>query len=196
MNIFKAGLLAVFVFGCAGCADRGVFDDDYTASDDAGPPAVCEKMDVAPAQRADVKACIAAMMLVIDMHWARFAHRVNARLATNDLMIDTTALGLSTSAALAAPGTKNVLAAITAGLTPHRRPRLDCKLLESYTVQVLLLQMRKDRAAVAARITAHLAPDAKAPYASMAEAELDLMEYADAGSWGHAMTSLQTAVGR
>lgn len=134
--------------------------------------------------------CVDAMRQLIDQRFARFEHVLNGSLSTSNFLVDATITGLATSIPLVAPGTKSVLGAIAAGLSGTRK-NFDEDVLYSYSIQMILQQMRADRAAVSAVIEAHLTGATKG-YRNMYQAEADLFEYSQAGSWDHAMASLQT----
>jgi hypothetical protein len=139
---------------------------------------------------AGVKKCVDAMKLLIDMRWARFEHVLNGSLSTTNFLADAAVTGLSASIPLVAPGTRSVLGAITSGITGTRK-NWDEDILYSYSIQSILQQMRKDRALKADEIERHLIGVAR-PYRNMSDAAVDLFEYDQAGSWEHAMASLQT----
>jgi len=136
--------------------------------------------------------CVDAMKQLIDMRWADFEHAINGSLSTSNFLVDAAVTGLTTSIPLVAPGTKSVLAAISAGLLGTRK-NFDEDILYSYSIKTILQQMRTDRAAQGAVIEGHL-DGRSTPYRNMYQAESDLFEYAMAGSWDHAMASLTTNI--
>jgi outer membrane protein OmpA-like peptidoglycan-associated protein len=136
--------------------------------------------------------CTHAMKLLIDTRWAHFEHVLNASLSTSNFALDAAVTGLTTAIPLVGSGTKDVLGAIAAGISGTRK-NFDEDILYSYSVQTILQQMRTDRAAQAVVINTRLTSTAN-PYRDMYEAATDLFEYDQAGSWDHAMASLQTNV--
>ncbi|HEY0300168.1 MAG TPA: OmpA family protein, partial [Rhizomicrobium sp.] len=139
---------------------------------------------------AAVARCTDAMKLLIDTRFVRFRHVLSASISTTNFFVDAIFTGLTTSIPLVAPGTKNVLGAIAAGLSGTRR-NFDENILYSYSIQTILQQMETDRLTKAREIDKRLT---SRPYRNMFEAASDLFEYDQAGSWDHAMGSLQTSV--
>ena len=202
MNVFNTGLVLTFaIFTLAACTT--CHDDIFANRDSYGPPpAACSAFlgndptgidGTTPDGRAAIEKCADAVRMRIDMRWADFERRVNASLSTSNTLIDASIAGLGTSISLVASGTRNVLSAISSGLngTPNR---FDRELLRTYKLQLILQQMRIDRAIAGTRIEARLAGNTANPYKSMAEATVDLLDYQQAGSFDHALMSLQTTV--
>jgi hypothetical protein len=81
-----------------------------------------------------------------------------------------------------------ILSAIAAGITGTRKSWNE-DILYSYSIQTILQQMRTDRALVDSQIQTRLAGGK--PYDNIYEAANDLFNYDIAGSWEHAMSSLQ-----
>lgn len=143
-------------------------------------------------QSAQIKLCVYAMHGLIDVRWHRFEHEVSAALSTSNFVADVSVLGLTTAAPLASVDSAKILSAIAAGITGARKS-WDEDVLYSYSIQEILLQMRTDRALADSQIQARLAPSGK-PYDNIYEASVDLYNYDIAGSWEHAMSSLQLSV--
>lgn len=137
-----------------------------------------------------IKLCVYAMHALIDVRWHRFEHEVNATLSTSNFLADVSVLGLTTAATLASVDSAKILAAIAAGITGTRKS-WDEDILYSYSLQTILLQMRTDRALVDAQIQARL--DGRG-YDNIYQATNDLYNYDIAGSWEHAMSSLQSSI--
>jgi hypothetical protein len=138
-----------------------------------------------------IKLCVSAMHGLIDARWHRFEHEVNATLSTSHFVADVSVLGLTTAATLASVDSAKILSAIAAGITGARKS-WDEDVLYSYSIQEILLQMRTDRAIADAQIQARLT--GPRPYNNIYEATNDLYNYDIAGSWEHAMSSLQLNV--
>jgi hypothetical protein len=141
---------------------------------------------------AQIRLCVYAMHTLIDVRWHHFEHEISATLSTSNFVADVSVLGLTTAATLASVDSAKILAAIAAGITGARKS-WDEDILYSYSLQTILLQMRTDRALVDSQIQARLAPGGK-PYDNIYEATNDLYNYDIAGSWEHAMSSLQTSI--
>lgn len=141
---------------------------------------------------AQIKLCVYAMHALIDVRWHRFEHEVNATLSTSNFVADVSVLGLTTAATLASVDSAKILAAIAAGITGTRKS-WDEDILYSYSIQTILQQMRTDRALADLQIQTRLAATGK-PYANIYEAANDLFNYDVAGSWEHAMSSLQVNI--
>jgi len=139
-----------------------------------------------------IKLCVYAMHGLIDVRWHRFEHEVSATLSTSNFVADVTVLGVTTAATLASVDSAKILSAIAAGITGTRKS-WDEDILYSYSIQQILQQMRTDRALVDSQIQARYAPGGK-PYDNIYEAANDLFNYDVAGSWEHAMSSLQLNV--
>jgi len=139
-------------------------------------------------QPVDIKNCTYAMKLLIDTRWAHFEHVLNASLSTSNFALDAAVTGLTTAIPLVGSGTKDILGAIAAGISGTRK-NFNEDILYSYSIQAIMQQMRTDRAQVASRIETRLTSGSK--YSTMYEASIDLFEYDQAGSWDHAMSSLQ-----
>ena len=139
----------------------------------------------------DIRTCTYAMKLLIDTRWAHFEHVMNASLSTSNFVADAAITGLTTAVPLVGSGTKDILSAIAAGISGTRK-NFDEDILYSYSIQAILQQMRTDRAEIATRIDTRLTGNK--PYSGMYEASIDLFEYDQAGSWDHAMSSLQTNI--
>ncbi|HLJ52718.1 MAG TPA: hypothetical protein VKT24_04985 [Rhizomicrobium sp.] len=137
----------------------------------------------------EIANCTYAMKLLVDTRWAHFEHVMNASLSTSNFVLDAAVTGLTTAIPLVGSGTKDILGAIAAGISGTRK-NFNEDILYSYSIQAILQQMRTDRAEVATRIDTHLTKGGQ-PYASMYAASIDLFEYDQAGSWDHAMSSLQ-----
>jgi hypothetical protein len=135
-----------------------------------------------------IKLCVYAMHQLIDVRWHRFEHEVNATLSTSNFVADVSVLGLTTAATLASVDSAKILSAIAAGITGTRKSWNE-DILYSYSIQTILQQMRTDRALVDSQIQARLAGGK--PYDNIFEAANDLFNYDVAGSWEHAMSSLQ-----
>ena len=144
------------------------------------------------ANSAQIKLCVYAMHGLIDARWHRFEHEVSAALSTSNFVADVSVLGLTTAATLASVDSAKILSAIAAGITGTRKS-WDEDVLYSYSIQEILLQMRTDRALSDAQIQARLSPGGR-PYDNIYEAANDLFNYDMAGSWEHAMSSLQLNV--
>lgn len=142
--------------------------------------------------QAKINLCVSAMHGLIDVRWHRFEHEVSAALSTSNFVADVSVLGLTTAATLASVDSAKILAAIAAGITGTRKS-WDEDVLYSYSIQQILLQMRTDRALADAQIQVRLASGGK-PYDNIYEAANDLYNYDVAGSWEHAMSSLQLNV--
>ena len=142
--------------------------------------------------QAKINLCVSAMHGLIDVRWHRFEHEVSAALSTSNFVADVSVLGLTTAATLASVDSAKILAAIAAGITGTRKS-WDEDVLYSYSIQQILLQMRTDRALADAQIQARLASGGR-PYGNIYEAANDLFNYDVAGSWEHAMSSLQLNV--
>ena len=134
--------------------------------------------------------CVSAMHSLIDVRWHRFEHEVSAALSTSNFVADVSVLGLTTAATLASVDSAKILAAIAAGITGTRKS-WDEDVLYSYSIQQILLQMRTDRALADSQIQARLAAGG---YKNIYDAANDLFNYDVAGSWEHAMSSLQLNV--
>jgi hypothetical protein len=128
------------------------------------------------------------MHQLIDVRWHRFEHEINATLSTSNFVADVSVLGLTTAATLASVDSAKILSAIAAGITGTRKSWNE-DILYSYSIQTILQQMRTDRALVDSQIQTRLA-GGKA-YDNIYEAANDLFNYDTAGSWEHAMSSLQ-----
>ena len=139
-----------------------------------------------------IRLCVDAMHGLIDARWHRFEHELSAALSTSNFAADVSVLGLTTAATLASVDSAKILSAIAAGVTGTRKS-WDEDVLYSYSIQQILLQMRTDRALADAQIQARLARGGK-PYDNIYEATNDLYNYDIAGSWEHAMSSLQLNV--
>jgi hypothetical protein len=173
--------------------------EDETSYTDTGKviPAPCSSfMDGAhqppPSDPARIKLCVYAMHELIDVRFHRFEHEISAALSTSHFVADVSVLGLTTAATLASVDSAKILSAIAAGITGTRKS-WDEDILYSYSIQAILQQMRTDRALVDTQIQARLAPGGK-PYDNIYEASNDLFNYDVAGSWEHAMSSLQQNV--
>jgi len=142
--------------------------------------------------KTQIKLCVYAMHGLIDVRWHRFEHEVSAALSTSNFVADVSVLGLTTAATLASVDSAKILSAIAAGITGTRKS-WDEDVLYSYSIQQILLQMRTDRALADSQIQARLASGGK-PYDNIYEATNDLFNYDVAGSWEHAMSSLQLNV--
>jgi hypothetical protein len=140
--------------------------------------------------KTQIKLCVGAMHSLIDVRWHRFEHEVSAALSTSNFVADVSVLGLTTAATLASVDSAKILAAIAAGITGTRKS-WDEDVLYSYSIQQILLQMRTDRALADSQIQARLASGG---YDNIYEATNDLFNYDVAGSWEHAMSSLQLNV--
>jgi len=140
--------------------------------------------------KTQIKLCVYAMHGLIDVRWHRFEHEVSAALSTSNFVADVSVLGLTTAATLASVDSAKILAAIAAGITGTRKS-WDEDVLYSYSIQQILLQMRTDRALADSQIQARLASGG---YENIYEATNDLFNYDVAGSWEHAMSSLQLNV--
>lgn len=145
----------------------------------------------APTGPDQIKLCVYAMHELIDVRWHRLEHEVSAALSTSNFVADVTVLGVTTAATLASVDSAKILSAIAAGITGTRKS-WDEDVLYSYSIQEILLQMRTDRALADAQIQARLS--GARPYGNIYEAVNDLFNYDIAGSWEHAMSSLQLNV--
>jgi hypothetical protein len=139
-----------------------------------------------------IRLCVYAMHNLIDVRWHRFEHEVSATLSTSNFLADVSVLGLTTASTLASVDSAKILSAIAAGVTGARKS-WDEDILYSYSIQEILQQMRTDRALADTQIQARLAPTGR-PYDNIDEAANDLFNYDVAGSWEHAMSSLQLSV--
>jgi len=177
---------------------NGTDEDSYT---DTGSvqPAPCRQFmeeqspDLTKLQdTTQIDLCVYAMHALIDVRWHRFEHEISAALSTSHFVADVSVLGLTTAATLASVDSAKILSAIAAGITGTRKS-WDEDVLYSYSIQEILLQMQTDRALADSQIRARLAPGGK-HYDNIYEATIDLYNYDIAGSWEHAMSSLQLNV--
>jgi hypothetical protein len=173
---------------------KGDDEDSYTETGRVVPlpcKPFMEEANPDPAtlkDQAQIELCVYAMHQLIDVRWHRFEHEINATLSTSNFVADVSVLGLTTAATLASVDSAKILSAIAAGITGTRKSWNE-DILYSYSIQTILQQMRTDRALVDSQIQTRLA-GGKA-YDNIYEAANDLFNYDTAGSWEHAMSSLQ-----
>lgn len=141
--------------------------------------------------QAKIRACTFAMKLLIDIRWAHYADALHGTVAYGSMGFDTVTLGLNTAGALTPGNANQILSAVAAGVG-GLKTKIDEDILYKNSVQLILLQMRKDRATQANIILTSLKNNT---YRTMAEAAIDLYAYNRAGSWTDALVSMDADSG-
>lgn len=141
--------------------------------------------------------CVYAMLQLIDVKWVHFEDQLIASSSTSNFAADTTLLGLGAAGSFVTGGATQILHAVSAGVT-GLRSSFNEDILYSQTITAILLQMEADRAAQRSIIMAKLTGQPTTgsnlntmPYTNMYQAANDLFQYARAGSWSHALLSIQ-----
>jgi hypothetical protein len=149
---------------------------------------------------AQINQCVYQMLQPIDVKWVHFQDRLLGSSSTSNCAADTTLLGLGGAGSFVAGTTTQILHAVSAGVT-GLRSSFNQDILYSQTITTILLQMEADRTAmcniVMAKLTGKAAKAADgsaldtSPYVNMYQAANDMFLYARAGSWTHALLSIQ-----
>jgi hypothetical protein len=137
----------------------------------------------------DIDKCVYAMLQLIDVKWSHFEDQLLGSSSNANLAADVGLLGLNAAGTLISGGATQILHAASAGVT-GLRTAVNQDLLYSSTITTILLQMQADRTAVRKQITGRL-DNAGHAYTNMYDAANDLFSYARAGSWTHALLSIQ-----
>ena len=217
----KRIVASVLLVGCltmAGCSLHGggplisdrvwVLDSKYPdepvttqLSQDYVPP-VCTSVPsntdgTTSAGQVSIRTCVDAMLQVIDVKWVHFQDQLLTSTSNSNFATDVALLGIGTAGSFVVGQATQILHAASAGITGIRSS-VDSDLLYSATITTILLQMQNDRAAVRTTIAGRLAAPLTGataaqpqPYANLYEAANDLFVYARAGSWTHALLSIQ-----
>lgn len=168
-------------------------------------PEPCPKTDTAATaapftDTSQIDQCVYAMLQLIDVKWVHFQDELLTSSSNSNFAADTTLLGVGAAGSFVAGTTTQILHAVSAGVT-GMRSSFNQDILYSQTITTILLQMEADRNAERNIIMAKLtqkpgtAADGSAldtsPYVNMYQAANDLFFYARAGSWTHALLSIQ-----
>jgi hypothetical protein len=159
-------------------------------------PDVCKNLlNATPSGPVDAPArngCIFAMMSLIDQSFYEYRKSVRGLVDTGNAATDIIGIGVSSAATLV-PGatTKSILSAINTSLA-GAKAKIDSDVLYSKSVSLILTQMDADRADWKSRILAQINDPLKSSAYTMYQASVDLLSYYQAGTWDHALTSLDT----
>jgi hypothetical protein len=174
-------------------------------SDSAYVPQVCPQNDspdalrpfintapkTANAQAANIRLCSEALRQLIDIRWKEYADSVFSANNTGNSLMDITKLGLTGAATAITGPTAQVLSGIATFLGGVQAT-VNQDYLYNKSIQLILLQRKTDRATWADTINKHLIANS---YGNMYEAANDLWQYAAAGSWTNALTSMEANAG-
>ena len=141
--------------------------------------------------RVYITRCTEGIRYLIDKSWESYQGDLLRLNTAGSFLADATVMGLSTSVPLVAPGTRSVLAAIISGINGLKTNAQE-DLLFKNSIQLIVLQMTKDRNSWLAVIENNLN---LGRYQSMTEASTDLYSYFIAGTWDHALISMQSDAG-
>jgi len=147
-----------------------------------------------PTSIGDRNSCIYAMMSIIDHAYYEYRKDLHRTVDVGHATADIIGIGLGSAGALV-PGatTKSILAAISAGVA-GARGKIDADILYSNSITLIITQMDADRADWKSRIIAQMSDNTKSTY-TMYQAATDLLAYYEAGTWDHALVSLDTHAG-
>jgi hypothetical protein len=159
-------------------------------------PAVCkDQLTSSPGDVSDVTArnnCIYAEMGQIDEAYYEYRKSLHGLNDNGNAIGDVVGVGLSAAAtAVTGASAKTVLSAINLGLG-STKTKIDEDILYSNSISLILTQMDADRADWKSRILAQMDDPAKNQSYTMYAAAIDLMSYYEAGTWDHALSSLNT----
>ena len=131
------------------------------------------------------------MKQLIDLRWVGFADSLWTANSGGNTAFDTVKLGLTGAATAITGPTAQILSGI-ATFAGGVQSTVNQDYLYNKTLQLIVLQMQKDRATWADTINKQLMANS---YSNMYEAANDLYQYARAGSWTHALASMQADSG-
>ena len=196
-------LTAMLLCGCAGAwsgepsFNRGILlpDTPSTPRDvQNSVPNVCKGLlDTTPSDSVTARArndCIFALMGTIDAAYYEYRKTVRGLADTGNAATDIVGIGISSAATLV-PGatTKTILSAINTGLS-GAKAKIDSDILYSKSITLIVTQMDADRDDWKSRIFTQINDPAKSGNYGMYQAATDLLSYYEAGTWDHALTSL------
>jgi outer membrane protein OmpA-like peptidoglycan-associated protein len=164
---------------------------------DATLPSVCSTQPsswdgTTEAGQKSIRACTFAMKLLIDIRWSNYANALHGSVSYGSALLDTVSLGLNTAGSLTPGNANQILSAVAAGVGGVKTT-INEDILYKNSVQMILLQMEKDRAAQAVIILTSLDTH---KYRSMTEAAIDLYAYDRAGTWTSALVAMQADSGK
>jgi outer membrane protein OmpA-like peptidoglycan-associated protein len=175
-----------------------------TPGDTGYIPSVCNPSDAdsknkeqgdQKVDKVDIVKCTEAMKQLIDVRFAHYEDSIMALAHTGNTIADVGVIGLGTASALSPGGTSQILGAISAAIT-GTKGKIDQDILYNKSIELIVTQMEKDRTSWASIIERRLYQTSdKNSYSDMYQAANDLYAYARAGSWSHALISMETDSG-
>jgi len=156
-------------------------------------PYSCSEFDDKPAVnlRND---CAYDLISDINYNFTSFRDKVQSSVDYTNFALDFASIGLGAAGTAVASNTaKTVLSAINTGVS-GTKTSLNQDILYKNSVEILLVQMQADRDKQFSVIVKSLATPDLATY-PMSEARIDLIKYYEAGTWSHALGSLQATTG-
>src|SRR5215469_13607815 len=203
---FSGWMMLAALSALVGCTDVWHGEPDFQAGilmpgsaatpkqvEDSVPTTCGTLLNAAPSDTVPVterNACIYAMMTVIDRAYYEYRKDLHRAVDVGHAAADIIGIGLGSAGALVGGATtKSILAAISAGVA-GARGKIDADILYSKSITLIITQMDADRADWKSRIIAQLSDIAKSPGYTMYQAATDLLAYYEAGTWDHALVSL------
>ena len=141
--------------------------------------------------------CVDAMTLLINVRWYHFAADLTAVTSGTNFLLDVAGIGLGGAGSFAGRSASQILNAISGGLS-GTKAAINEDLLYKNSITLIVHQMIADRSTAYEIILNKEAagwnnPDATNAYHSLDEVAKDLYDYTVAGTWSHALASLQTS---
>ncbi len=162
-------------------------------SSDAFLPDACNK-DWSSATMETIAPCTEAMKQLIDVRFAHYEDSLLRAIDAGNTTADIGVVGLGLAGTLSPGVASQILNAISAGIT-STKSKVNEDILYNKSIELILVQMDKDRASWASVIETRLKPGSANEYTSMYQAANDLYAYDRAGSWTQALISMQTDSG-
>ncbi|MEA1677290.1 hypothetical protein [Nitrospirillum sp. BR 11163] len=135
-------------------------------------------------EKAAIQACAWALKQLIDVRFQHYADSLMTAFNAGNTFVDVANIGLGSAGALTGGTTSQILSAITAGLT-GTKAKVNNDILYSKSIELIIAQMIKDRANQEAIFLARIDI-----YTNMWQAANDLLIYAQAGTWTHAIVQM------
>jgi len=153
----------------------------------ASVPTVCRDDSTADSQT--VNACVYAVKAIIDDHYREYRITLHHVADDGNAAADMTVLGLTTAATGPISTVAKTILAGAGAFVSGSKSILNQDLLYKQTIEILINQMDTDRDTQFKTMLNEMS----GTY-TMRQAKDDLLVYFAAGTWDHAITSLQTAV--
>jgi hypothetical protein len=155
-------------------------------------PKSCIDFDATPTVSSR-NGCVFDLVADIDYNFTSFREKVQTSVDYTNFALDFASVGLGAAGTAVASNTaKTILSGINTGVS-GTKTALNQDILYKNTVAVLLVQMEGDRDKQYAIILASTKNDLSSY--TMSEARVDLLKYYAAGTWSHALGSLQSSTG-